>query len=88
LQIPTRILGLVERVLITLPQAQRISASWYFGCMSAFIFAKAVKNSSRFAFDKAQFAFAVDKSRQFGSRHGTDRLFGFPERCQGTDAAH
>src|SRR5260370_19606587 len=29
--------GLVERVLITLPHAQRISASTYFGCISAFI---------------------------------------------------
>src|SRR5437870_5851054 len=37
LQIPTIITGLVERVLITLPQAQRTSASTYFGCMSAFI---------------------------------------------------
>src|ERR1051326_7613649 len=37
LQIPTIITGLVERVLITLPHAQRISASTYFGCMSAFI---------------------------------------------------
>src|SRR5207249_10935638 len=37
LQMPTIITGLVERVLITLPQAQRISASTYFGCMSAFI---------------------------------------------------
>jgi hypothetical protein len=27
----------VERVLITLPQAQRISASTYFGCIFSFI---------------------------------------------------
>src|SRR5207249_10759657 len=37
LQIPTIITGLVERVLITLPQAQRTSAYTYFGCMSDFI---------------------------------------------------
>src|SRR5471030_3221627 len=34
---PTMIVCLVERVLITLPQAQRISASTYLGWMSAFI---------------------------------------------------
>jgi hypothetical protein len=34
---PTMTVGFVERVLITLPQAQRISASTYFGCMSVFI---------------------------------------------------
>src|SRR5215470_11777491 len=37
LQMPTIITGLVERVLITLPQAQRISASTYFGCIFSFI---------------------------------------------------
>jgi hypothetical protein len=41
----------VERVLITLPQAQRISASSYFGCMSARI-TKGAKATSRAGFDK------------------------------------
>src|ERR1035437_7874870 len=34
---PTMMVERVERVLITLPQAQRISASMYLGCMSVFI---------------------------------------------------
>jgi hypothetical protein len=34
---PTITVALVERVLITLPQAQRISASTYLGWMSVFI---------------------------------------------------
>src|SRR5215813_2473220 len=37
LQIPTMISGLVERVLITLPQAHRISASTYLGWIFSFI---------------------------------------------------
>src|SRR6516225_5184162 len=37
LQIPTIMTGLVERVLTTLPQAQRISASTYFGCILSLI---------------------------------------------------
>src|SRR5205807_7823426 len=37
LQIPTMITGLVERVLITLPQAQRTSASTYLGWIFSFI---------------------------------------------------
>jgi hypothetical protein len=34
---PIRMLARVERVLITLPQAQRISASTYFGWMFSLI---------------------------------------------------
>ena len=34
---PTMMTGLVERVLITLPHAQRISASTYLGCRFSFI---------------------------------------------------
>src|SRR2546429_9809945 len=37
LQIPTMMTGLVERVLITLPQGQRTSASPYFGRLFSFI---------------------------------------------------
>src|ERR1035437_10531690 len=37
LQMPIKIVGFVERVLITLPQAQRTSASTYFGCVFSFI---------------------------------------------------
>jgi hypothetical protein len=47
--------GLVERVLITLPHAQRISASWYFGCIPDFINYRAGKNTSRPLIDKCLF---------------------------------
>src|SRR5208282_6047405 len=38
---PTKMVGLVDRVLMTLPQAQRISAATYLGCIVAFIEARA-----------------------------------------------
>src|ERR1700722_20198682 len=50
---PTMTVGLVERVLMMLPQAQRISASRYFGCMSAFI-TKGVKLSMVAVVDKRE----------------------------------
>jgi hypothetical protein len=51
LQMPMMTVGLMERVLITLPHAQRISESKYLGCISALI-TKVGKPSSAGFFDK------------------------------------